>query len=153
MQEPWLSSEGASWDANDPDDEGRSPENLEQTWEALVNGQMIRAEGCQRRKDGSTFPVEVNLAMMDIGGQQNIIVIARDVAEHNRITEEALVRVRDEAEQGNRAKFQFVAGTSHDRRQPLQTLNLFTSVLQSSNDLVLRHEAIHRREQTGSGLV
>ncbi len=133
------------------DGEGRSPENLEQTWEALVNGQMVRAEGCQRRKHGSTFPIEVNLAMMDIGGQQNIIVIARDVAERNRIAAEALVRVRDEVEQGNRAKFQFLAGTSHDRREPPQTLNLFTLVLQSSNDPVQRHEAIHRREQTGPG--
>ncbi len=135
------------------DEERRSPENQEQTWEALMNGQTVRAEGCQRRKDGPTFPAEVNLAMMDIGGHQNIIVIVRVVAERNRIAEEALVRVRDEAEQGNRAKFQFLAGTSHDRRQPLQTLNLFTSVLQSSNDPVQRHEAIHRREQTGPGRV
>ena len=30
------------------DAEGRSPENLEQTWAALVNGQMVRAEELQR---------------------------------------------------------------------------------------------------------
>ena len=118
-----------------------------------MNGQMVRAEDCQRRKDSSTFPVEVNLVMMDIGGQQNTIVIFHDVAEHNKIALEALVHVRDEAEQGKRAKFQFLAETSHDRHQLLQTLNLFTSVLPCGNYPVQRHEAIHRCKQTGPGRV
>ncbi len=46
-------------------------------------------ETVYRRKDGSTFPVEVNTRMLDMGGRKLLIASARDITER-RVTETAL---------------------------------------------------------------
>ena len=54
------------------------------------------------------------------------------VAERTRqleATNERLCRAKDEAERANLAKSKFLAAASHDLRQPLQSLILFTAVL------------------------
>jgi two-component system, sensor histidine kinase len=57
------------------------------------------------------------------------------VAERTRqleATNERLCRAKDEAERANLAKSKFLAAASHDLRQPLQSLILFTAVLNRS---------------------
>lgn len=124
-------------------EEGRSADDLGGLWAALSDGKSLRTEGLHRRKDGSTFPIEVNLAMMDVDGRRNIVALGRDVAERKRVEEE-LIRARDEAEQANRAKSQFLAAASHDLRQPLQALTLFASALQETEEPARRSEITHR---------
>ena len=54
-------------------------ENVENNWEMLENGGSMSVNGLHRRKDGSTFPVEVHVGMVQFNGKQVMLAIARDV--------------------------------------------------------------------------
>ena len=65
-----------------------------------------------RRKDGSTFPAEVETVIVDPGGEEfTAFVIARDITERRRVEEE--LRAAD------RAKTEFLGVLSHELRNPL----------------------------------
>jgi PAS domain S-box-containing protein len=56
---------------------------------ALRNGPPKRNESVYRRKDGSTFPVEITVSCIQLGGRQCLLILARDITER-KIAEEAL---------------------------------------------------------------
>ncbi|MDB5173103.1 MAG: putative Response regulator/sensory box histidine kinase, partial [Phycisphaerales bacterium] len=50
-------------------------------WERIRDGAAITIDGMHRRRDGSTFPVEVRLAAIETGGEVMVLALARDVTE------------------------------------------------------------------------
>ena len=54
-------------------------ENIEQNWEKLRSGASMRVDGLHQRKDGTTFPVEVNVGLVQFDGKRVMLAIARDV--------------------------------------------------------------------------
>jgi PAS domain S-box-containing protein len=58
-----------------------TPEAFEANVQALVQGPMPTIESRTRRKDGSTFPVEVSTARLDVNGEVYMFGVARDVSE------------------------------------------------------------------------
>jgi len=48
-------------------------------WKPLKSGQSVTFESVQRRKDGSTLPVEVRLSRLDLGGQAVLLAFVRDI--------------------------------------------------------------------------
>lgn len=64
----------------DPDFKPLSKE-IEGSWQLLAYGSMITVNGTQRRKDGSTFPVEVRISVLEEGDNRQLIAMARDVTE------------------------------------------------------------------------
>lgn len=58
---------------------GASPDALNQMWQELQNG-PISLEGKHRRKDGSIFPVEVRLGILNSIGEKLVIAIVRDIS-------------------------------------------------------------------------
>jgi PAS domain S-box-containing protein len=81
-----------------------------------------------QRKDGSVFPMDVSVGEALIGGARVFTGIVRDVTDRKR-TEEDLRAAKDQAEGARLAQSQFLAAVSHDLRQPVQALTLFTSAL------------------------
>ena len=81
-----------------------------------------------RRKDGSTFPLEITVGEMSSDGKRRFVGALRDITERKG-AEAALRAAKEEAERANRAKSRFLAAASHDLRQPLHALGLFASVL------------------------
>lgn len=55
-------------------------EKINQIALKLTNGPM-NVEGCHRRKDGTTFPVDVRLSIFNSMGEQLVLAIARDISE------------------------------------------------------------------------
>ena len=62
-------------------------ENVKINWLDLQNGALMRVDGLHLRKDGTTFPVEVNVGLVSYNGKRVMLAIARDVT--NRKQHEA----------------------------------------------------------------
>jgi len=74
------------------DVEIESHRHKERFWNALRAGEPATFEGLHRRKDGSTFPVEVRLGVMELSGRRLMLGLVRDITERKR-TEETLIRI------------------------------------------------------------
>lgn len=79
--------------------------NYRRTGHAKIIGIGREVEG--RRKDGSTFPMELAVAEMTERGHRHFVGIIRDVTERKRV---------------ERMKAEFVSTVSHELRTPLTTL-------------------------------
>ncbi|HUU83806.1 MAG TPA: PAS domain S-box protein [Phycisphaerae bacterium] len=69
--------------------EVESGRHRERIWEKLVPGRRITFEGLHRRKDGTTFPVEVNAVPLELEGQRVMLGLVRDISERKQ-AEDAL---------------------------------------------------------------
>ncbi len=83
-----------------------------------------------RRKDGSTFPMDLEVGEGRMGGKRLFAGIVRDITERKRM-DEALRAAKDAAERANLSQSKFLAAASHDLRQPVQALVLFASALET----------------------
>ncbi|GAB4284594.1 MAG: hypothetical protein Fur0025_15440 [Oscillatoriaceae cyanobacterium] len=72
-------------------------ERVKEKWRQLVPGVPTTIEGVQRRKDGTTFPVEIRVGLVDAGVKKLILALCRDVTER-KLAEEALLREREKSE-------------------------------------------------------
>ncbi len=66
-------------------------------WQGMVPGEPITIEGVQRRKDGTTFPVEVRLGLLEAGNRKLLLALCRDVTDRKR-AEEALREEQEKSE-------------------------------------------------------
>lgn len=66
-------------------------EDLENHWKQMLEGETVTTEGVRIRKDGSTFPAESHLSLLEYGGQMLVLAIVRDITERKR-AEEAIKR-------------------------------------------------------------
>jgi PAS domain S-box-containing protein len=63
---------------------GVTPADLLSIWTDALSGKVFNVEGTHRRKDGSTFPVEVKVSRVDWDGGDRIAVICRDATDRKR---------------------------------------------------------------------
>jgi PAS domain S-box-containing protein/diguanylate cyclase (GGDEF)-like protein len=62
-------------------------------WKDLVPGKPVTINGDNRRKDGTTFPVEVRLSAINLAGTTLIVALVRDVTDRQE-----MMQARDRAE-------------------------------------------------------
>lgn len=67
-------------------------------WPEIANGTPITIEGCQKRKDGSTFPVEIRVGLLQAGNRSLILSLCRDITKR-KAAEAALRREQEKSEQ------------------------------------------------------
>ncbi|MCX5660012.1 MAG: PAS domain S-box protein [Planctomycetota bacterium] len=85
---------------------------------SIAHGQETTQDHLGRRKDGSTFPLEVSVASMNISGADRYVAILRDVTQRRRIEQSAreahaaLARKYEEIEE-------FLSIIAHDLKHPV----------------------------------
>ncbi|WP_277554779.1 PAS domain S-box protein [Halobaculum limi] len=65
-------------------------------WDEMKPGDRHEREGVYERRDGSTFPVEVNIRRLDLDGEERFLVSSRDISERKR-RDRKLKRLRERA--------------------------------------------------------
>lgn len=68
-----------------------SPDTWDERWKELKERRIMTIESTMRRKDGSSFPIEVTINFMEFQGEEYEFVYARDITER-KAQEENLMR-------------------------------------------------------------
>ena len=84
-----------------------------QLWQRLAGGKPATVEGFHRRKNGTTFPVDVRLGLIEYNQQQLILALVRDATERKQ-AEQAMARLAEIGE--------LAAMIVHEVRNPLTTV-------------------------------
>jgi len=98
-------------------------EEFQRLWQRLQPGTPQTVEGWHQRRDGSCFPVEVRLGLLETNQHRYILALARDITER-KASEKAMARLAEIGE--------LAAMIVHEVRSPLTTvlmgLNSFRSL-------------------------
>jgi PAS domain S-box-containing protein len=92
-----------------------SQADFELLWQQLRPGLPQTREGWHQRKDGTGFPVEVRLGLLDTGGDRYGLALARDISDR-KVSEAAQARLAEIGE--------LAAMIVHEVRSPLTTVLL-----------------------------
>lgn len=114
---------------------------LAEFYDQMVPGVAVTAEGTHRRKDGTTFPVEGQMVLIELGGRQCILTLIRDLSERKQAEAKLLEQTRELAvlEERNR-----LAREIHDTLA--QSLTGLHIQLEAAEDMMEHDPATARAE-------
>jgi two-component system, cell cycle sensor histidine kinase and response regulator CckA len=65
-----------------------APKRMEECWEQLQDRRSITINGIHRRRDGTLFPVELSLRLLELDGNEVMLASARDLSEREELEQQ-----------------------------------------------------------------
>jgi PAS domain S-box-containing protein len=112
----------------------------------------LRVEVDARRGDGTSFPVEVSIAMTHPADQVLVVSFVRDISDRRRAQAE-LESALDRAVAGEKAKAHFIAVMSHEMRTPLNGLLGSMALLNETSLTAEQRDLLAVMEKSGDILL
>ncbi|TGL39200.1 PAS domain-containing sensor histidine kinase [Leptospira perdikensis] len=97
-------------------------------WQEILERKSFSIETVNRTKDGTSFPIEVTVNLVEYGGKQYNCAIVRNITER-KLAENNLKQSAIRLAELNSTKDKFFSIIAHDLRGPLGTQREFTKIL------------------------
>ncbi|TGK81754.1 PAS domain-containing sensor histidine kinase [Leptospira noumeaensis] len=105
-----------------------TPEMWKTHWQEILERKTFSIETVNQRKDGTSFPIEVTVNLVEYGGKQYNCAIARNITER-KLSENNLKQSAIRLAELNSTKDKFFSIIAHDLRGPLGTQKEFIKIL------------------------
>lgn len=105
-----------------------------------------------QRADGSTFPMWLSVGEMVVDNDKMFVGVVHDMTEEKR-AERELEKAKEEAEEGNRAKSEFLANISHELRTPMNGIIGMTELLLSTEHSSEQREYLRIVQRSADALL
>lgn len=109
-------------------------------WKQVVPGVAVTMTGANRRKNGTTFPVEARVGAFRSGGQRLMLALVRDMTDRKR-AEEGFQLAREQLESSVRERTAELALANEDLRNALRENSRLAAAIESCQIGVLIKDA------------
>ena len=105
-----------------------------------------------RRKNGEVIPCQISAARTEIGGDDCIIIITRDISELKKFQTE-LIAAREAALAASRSKSEFLSSMSHEIRTPMNAIVGMAELLGQSSLTAEQSRYLNIMKSNGDALL
>ena len=98
-------------------------EEAERRWRAALEGESVSFRGTGVRLDGSTFPEELTVSVVELEGERRVLILVRDLSDQERLQQELIQAQKMEA------IGQLVSGVAHELNNPLAAILGFSQLI------------------------